>query len=348
MKAYFRHELTAQEITDIRNFCSRCDYYAVEQLPGFSQILYKTGVTYFYLLDEGSITSYCQINENQRFAHIWFGPVCNDKEMLIVSLKEIVYYYRKGGYVYLGVQMYLKSGPDCDYIEYKLNQLIRIRYVFDKDNTKSSIELDLNDSMESLFRNMRKGHRSDIRKALREGIEIVEACDSRTISDFVLVYRRMCDSRSIRGHTVEEIEKIVEYLHAHRQGQLLVARDKEGKIIGGAIFAYQGISVRYLISASDPDSRDLPMTHLVLYRAIENAREAGFRYFDFWGYNHFAEKDDQIYKINSFKKGFGGYFTFFAKKMNISLIPGGYNIYQLFVVINKLRGQFTIRRRKIL
>jgi len=34
--------------------------------------------------------------------------------------------------------------------------------------------------------------------------------------------------------------------------------------------------------------------------------------------------------------------------MNISLIPGGYNIYQLFVVINKLRGQFTIRRRKIL
>jgi hypothetical protein len=348
MKANFRHELTAGEVSDIRNFCSSCDYYAIEQSPGFSDILYNVRVTYFYLLDEGSIKSFCQINENMRFAHIWFGPVSNDRELFILSLKEIADFYRKQGYVYLGVQMYLKSGPDCDYVEYKLSQFLRIRYVFDNENTKSSIELDLNDSMESLFRNMRKGHKSDIRKAIREGVGIVEASDSQTVNDFVQVYRRMCSNRSIRGHTAKEIEQIAEYLHTHKQGQLLVARDKDGRVVGGAIFAYQGISVRYLISASDPGSRDLPMTHLIIYRAIEAAREAGFRYFDFWGYNHFAEKNDQIYKVNSFKKGFGGYYTFFAKKMNINLVPGGYNIYRLFFVMKKLWGKFPMRRSLIL
>ena len=124
----------------------------------------------------------------------------------------------------------------------------------------------------------------------------------------------MCNTRSIRGHTATEVERIVNYLITNHMGKLMVARDSGHAVIGGSIFTFQGISVRYLISASDPERRELPMTHLVIYRAILEAKEAGFRYFDFWGYNHFAERDDQVFKVNSFKKGFWRLLHFFCKK----------------------------------
>lgn len=337
MYAEFKTVLNESEIADIENHCKSAEYFALEQSIGFAGILYKSEINYFLLKDEGRILSFCQIFENFRVANIWFGPVCNKKEHLIITIDEIIRHYKKRGFWYLGVQMYLKTGPDCDLVEYQLNNRHRIKYYFNNNNTKASLELDLSQTMDSIFRGFRKGHKSDIKKAISSGILVEEADNEQTIV-FSNIYRKMCNARSIRGHTSAEVVNIIEYLKARKQGVLLVAQTPDGTVVGGAVFAYQGISVRYLISASDPGSRDLPMTHLILYRAIEYAREAGFRYFDLWGYNHFAEKDDQISKVNSFKKGFGGYFTFFAKKMNINLIPGGYNIYRLFVVMKKLWG----------
>lgn len=340
MKTVFKTELNEQEFKDIREFCSGTEYFALEQSIGFPSILYTTKITYFCLLDGELIKSFCQINENFRFAHIWFGPVCNDPEMIVLSINEIVKHYKKRAFWYLGVQLYLKTGPDCDLIEYQLNRSYSIRYVFDNENTKSSLEIDLDHSTESILREMRKGHRSDIRKAENEGINVQEVQDPDSIKAFTTVYRKMCRNRSIAGHSEKEAEEIIKYIIDNKMGQLLVARDPGGLVVGGAIFAFQGLSVRYLISASDPERRELPMTHLVIYRAILEAKEAGFRYFDFWGYNHFAEKNDQIFKVNSFKKGFGGYYTFFAKKMNFNLVPGGYNIYRLFGVMKRMKGKY--------
>jgi hypothetical protein len=340
METVFKTELTGQEIGDIREFCSGADYFSLEQSIGFSPILYTTKITYFWLHDGERIKSFCQISENIRFAHIWFGPVCNDPELIIISINEIVTHYKQRNFLYLGVLLYLKSGPDCDLIEYALNRSHSIRYVFDNANTKSSLEIDLNQSTEAILRAMRKGHKSDIRKAENEGINVQEVQDPDSIRAFTTVYRKMCRSRSIAGHSEKETEAIIKYIIENKIGQMLIARDPAGLVVGGAVFAYQGLSVRYLISASDPERRELPMSHLVIYRAILQAKEAGFRYFDFWGYNHFADKDDQVFKVNSFKKGFGGYYTFFAKKMNFNLVPGGYNIYRLFGVMKRMKGKF--------
>jgi lipid II:glycine glycyltransferase (peptidoglycan interpeptide bridge formation enzyme) len=99
---------------------------------------------------------------------------------------------------------------------------------------------------------------------------------------------------------------------------------------------YQGITVRFFRGTSDPDRRDIPMLHIVLYEAIKKAKAENFKYFDFWGYNHFVDENDQIFKINHFKKGFSGYYTFFAKKMNISLVPFGFNIFKLLLLVKRI------------
>jgi len=337
VKAVFKRKLDDSEIRLINDFCSEASYYALEQALGFPEIIYSTRITYFYLAGEKGILSFAQINENFRFAHIWFGPVCDDIEMAIESVLRIADYYRTKGFWYLGIQPYRKSGYEADYIEYSLNKHLRITYLYTNDNTKASLEIDLGKSLEEIFGRFSKGHKSAVSKAIRSGITIQELKTSADLENFVRIYSKMRDYREIKGHTTDEIKKICNYILKNRHGSILLAKDSNSEVIGGSIFTFQGLSVRYLISASDPSRRELPVTHYIIYRAIEQFKEAGFRYFDFWGYNHFARPEEQIYQINKFKKGFGGYYIFLMKKMNISLVPGGFGLFRFYTNLRKAK-----------
>lgn len=339
MQAVFKYELDNTEIENIKKYCDSSDYFSLEQSLGFTGILYKTKIRYFYLIDGGIIKSYSQVNENFKFALIWYGPVCCDRELMITSINEIINFYKKNGFWYLSIQMYFKSGFDTDYIEYALNQSHVIKYFFDKSNTKTSLEIDLAESIDDIYGKIRKGHKSDIKKAIRSGLKVEPYRDTKDLDSFIEVYLKMCKVRGIRGHSSDEMHGICDYIIKNNKGQILLAVDNDDVIIGGIILANQGISVRYLIGASDPDRRDVPVLHLAIYRAIEKAKGENFRYFDFWGYNHFAGEGDQIDNINHFKKGFGGYYTFFAKKMNIELIPYGLKFYLLAGQIRKLKSK---------
>ena len=155
----------------------------------------------------------------------------------------------------------------------------------------------------------------------------------------------MCKSRNIEAgeFSGKDLKNIYNFLTQNNKGEILVVKDNEGTVLGGGIFVYQGITVRYLKGAANPDIRDIPILHIVLFDAIRRAKEENFRYFDFWGYNHFANKDDQVYYINHFKKGFGGYFTFFAKKMNIDIIRGGYKIHKSLSVIKRIVKKLMLK-----
>lgn len=335
MRAVFKKKLDQSEQEEINKFCSSAHYFAIEQAFGFSEILGASKITYFYLTDDKTIHSFSQINENYRFAHIWFGPVCNDGDLMIESVLRIAEYYKNRRFWYLGIQPYFKTGPDADYIEYELNRHLHITYIFSSECTKSSLEIDLSESPESIWNNFRKGHKSAIRKAVNSGVSVTEHANKVELEAFIRVYLDMCNTRGIKGHTEKEIAGICKYVIENKCGEIILAKTHESEVIGGAVFTHQGVSVRYLLSAADPGRKDLPVTHLILFRAIEKSREAGFKYFDFWGYNHFADPDDQIFMVNRFKKGFGGYFTFFMKKLNISLVPGGFIIFCLY---NKIRN----------
>lgn len=336
MEIVFKSELDPFEIGRVKLFCDSVEYCSLEQSIGFQEILNKTRINYFYLLENDKIESFAQITESFRFAHIWFGPVCSDKDLMIVSINEIIRHYKQKGFYYLGIQLYYKSGYDTEYIEYELNKLHNISYIFDNANTKSSLEICLDGNLAEINSNIRKGHKSDIKKALKEGMRVEEATTSEELASFFDVYLKMCKVRSISGHTRKEMTGICDYLITNRKGQILVAMDNSNAVLGGGIFVYQGITVRYLLGASDPERRDLPVLHPVIYRAIEMAKNNNFKYFDFWGYNHFADKDDQANYINHFKKGFGGYYTFFAKKMNINLVSYGFTIYRSSILVKKL------------
>jgi hypothetical protein len=338
MQAVFKYELDITELNKIKDFCNSADYFSIEQSIGWTEMFYKTKICYFCLIDESGIKSFSQISENFKFAHVIFGPVCCDKELMITSINEIINYYKRLHFYFLDIQMYYKSGYDTDYIEYALSRLHDIKYIFDSDNTKSSIEINLRDTVDEINSHIRKGHKSDIKKAIKMGVTVDKVNNIAELNSFTAVYSKMCKVRDIDDGDLSEkkISAIYNYLIHNNKGEILIVKDNAGIVLGGAILVFQGASVRFLKGTSDPDRRDLPILHLVLYEAILKAKADNFKYFDFWGYNHFVDENDQIYNINKFKKGFGGYYTFFAKKMNISLIPKGYYIYKSLLFVKNI------------
>jgi len=340
MQVVFKRELDKIELENIKKFCNSVDYCSIEQSVGWSQLFYKSKICYFYLFDEYGIKSFSQINEGVKSAQIYFGPVCCEKEVMITSINEIIHYYKKRGFYYLGIQMYYKSGYDTDYIEYALNKLHKIKYIFNNENTKSSIEINLDDTQEEIFKKFKENHKRNIKKALNLKMTVEVMKDAFELASFVKIYLKMSKVRSLDED--KPINQIYNFLINNKKGEVLLIKDKDNIILGGAILAYQGNTVRYLIGATDPDRYDLPMLHLVLYKAIIKAKNNNFKYFDFWGFDHFADENDQVFNINKFKKGFGGYYTFFAKKMNINLIPYGYVFYKFLLIIKKIYWRISI------
>lgn len=339
MGAVFKYELDNNEITEVRKFCDRIDYCSIEQSLGWTKIFYRSKICYFMLMDEKGLSSFCQINESYKNAHIFFGPVCCDKELMVTSVNEIINYYKSKGFYYLDIQMYYKTCYDTDYVEYKLNKQHKIRTRFNQESTKSSIEIDLTESVDEINSHIRKGHWSDIKKALKLGIKVDVVHDADDLIAFSDVYTKMCRVRKLdEGELSAAIMNAVQkYLTENKKGQILIVKDNLGKVLGGVILVYQGLTVRFYKGTSDPDRRDVPILHLALYEAIMRAKAENFRFFDFWGFNHFAKEGDQIYNINKFKKGFGGYYTFFAKKMHIDLVPFGSYLFKLLLAVRKIK-----------
>jgi lipid II:glycine glycyltransferase (peptidoglycan interpeptide bridge formation enzyme) len=337
-QAWFKYDLDENEITEIKKFCDSVDYCAIEQLPGWTGMFYNTRIRYFCMKDESGIKSFCQIHESFRTANIHYGPVCSDRDLMIESLEKIIKFYKNSGYFYLGIQMYNKSGFDTDYIEYAMNKKYHIRYFFNSENTKSSIEINLDDSLEDIWKKLRDGHKRNIKKSEKLGTTIETVINPEDLASFLEVYIKMCKIRHISDSEISEknIVEIFNFLENNNRGHFYLIKDSSGIVLGGVIIVNQGISVRYLKGASDPERKEIPVLHNLLYHAVTMAKKNNFKYFDFWGYNHFVDETDQIYNINYFKKGFGGYYTFFAKKMNIDLVPHGYRIYKSILLAKKM------------
>lgn len=338
MEVFFKYELAEKEIEKIEEYCNSVDYFAAEQFIGWNEIFYKSKICYFYLLDEGVIKSFSQITEKCWSAQISLGPVCCDKEMMVITLNEIIHYYKKKYFYYLGIQMYFKSGFDLDYIDYHINKHHNIKYLFNPKNTKTSIEINLNDSIEDIFGRFSSNHKKSIRKAQKMGVSVQEMKDDTELESLFVIFSKMYKKRELSddSFTLGNRERIFSYLINKKKGKFLVVKDKDGIMVGGIVLIFQGNTVRMFKGASDPERREIPINHLLVYEIIKIAKDAGFKYLDLWGYNHFVCKSDQVYHINKFKFEFGGYYTFFAKKMNIQLIPYGYYIFKSLMSLKKI------------
>jgi len=262
-------------------------------------------------------------------ASISFGPLFSDLSIAASSIQEIYIYYKKKKFALLTIQPGFPSGPDADYLEFLINVNLPVNYYYDKNNW-SSLVIDLCHTEDELMKNMSKGHKSDVKKAAKLGLTVTEDFTEDQFEEFIIIFTKMHKERNLPeppGGCDVFLNKIKNILEKTSSGKFILVVSAEQKIIGGVALVYQGKTVRYFKGASDPAVRSLPVLHLAIWEGIKHASLQGFEQFDLWGYNHYAKEPDQLFFINRFKKGFGGSFIFYPKKMYFMMKPLQYKIY---------------------
>ncbi|HEC65647.1 MAG TPA: peptidoglycan bridge formation glycyltransferase FemA/FemB family protein, partial [bacterium] len=171
--------------------------------------------------------------------------------------------------------------------------------------------LDLNQSEDEILKGMRKNTRNLIRRAKKDGVEIIK---SKNIDDvenhFWPIFKDTIKRQKWVAYDLDYIKKEFETLIKDDQTQLFLAKYK-GKYIAASLFTYFNKQVIYHHSGSLTEFRKVPASYLVQWESILEAKNRGMTKYNFWGIAP-MNKNGELNKkhpwsgLSFFKMGFGG------------------------------------------
>ncbi|MBP2144642.1 lipid II:glycine glycyltransferase (peptidoglycan interpeptide bridge formation enzyme) [Methanofollis sp. W23] len=178
-------------------------------------------------------------------------------------------------------------------------------YVYD-DNVLENLDfqerytyiLNLDQSIDIIWKNLNKKCRNAIRKAKKSDVTIVEGNSQRDLEDFwemIEVTFQKWDTES--PISVDYTRAVYDAFSQNEQFKMIFA-ERDGERIGGAIFLCFADKIYYWQGASYPDYYRYAPNNLIQWHIIQWAVQNGFRIYDMLGAN--------IPSIAKFKSSFGG------------------------------------------
>ncbi len=117
--------------------------------------------------------------------------------------------------------------------------------------------------MEEIWNDFREATRK-VSKRLTKWSYNQPAENDSDLEAFISIINKMCKARNISddGFPIKNLKELYNFLVQRNKGVILLAKDSEGVIVGVDMLVYQGSSVVMYKGATDPDRRDLPISHL--------------------------------------------------------------------------------------
>jgi lipid II:glycine glycyltransferase (peptidoglycan interpeptide bridge formation enzyme) len=171
--------------------------------------------------------------------------------------------------------------------------------------------VDLREAEEAILGRMKQKTRYNIRLAGKKGVTV------RAWDDIDSFHKMMLLTGGRDGfgvHSREYYQRAYGSLHPKQMGELLVA-EYESMPLAAVFVARHGIRAYYLYGASTDEERNRMPTHLLQWEAMKWAKERGCEEYDLWGVPDeeqaaleagFEGRDDGLWGVYRFKRGFGG------------------------------------------
>lgn len=324
METHFTSQLNTDEIEKIIHLYESLDYAAIEQYPYWPrQVDYNKRIKYFYSLKADRVTCFARILESKYFtAHIQFGPVFNDIDDLILSLKTIYKHYKKKKFLSLTVQLGLPSGEITESIENRLTNELKVKSYDDSRNWSTSI-LNLEKETDQIKKGFSRNHIRSIEKAIKLGlnVRILDTIDE--VEQFSEIFVNMYTHKRLyidKKNNLLAFRSIFQFFQENNKGFFLGIFNKE-QLIGGLIIVFDRNIARSCLGANNPEIRNIPVMHLCFYEAFKLAKLRGFKNFDMGGYNFYVDKNHPLYSINQFKDRFTKNYLIYPKRMYFEYFP---------------------------
>ena len=194
-------------------------------------------------------------------------------------------------------------------------------------------ELDISLSEEDILKGMRKTTRYLIKQAEKnEDIEITRGTSDEMLNDFEKLYLETAERQSFTPFSNDYLKKEVDAFK--NDNQILIFSGKyKGEVVSSAIIVYcSGIGF-YHQGASSLKYPKVPVSYLLQWEAIKEAKDRGCKLYNFWGVVPEGIKNHPWAGLSLFKKGFGGFEKEYVKTQDYVLS----NKYWLTYIIEQIR-----------
>ena len=143
----------------------------------------------------------------------------------------------------------------------------------------SNVYVDLTRSPEELWANYDYSNRKNIKKAYREGLEVLIEEEPFHIQDFLTIYHRTMD-RNKAGDFYYFPQEFYEQLHRDLKGNFIYAHTiKDGKIISTELLIYNERFLHSFLGGTLSDYFSYRPNNILKHEVIKWARAKGIKYF---------------------------------------------------------------------
>lgn len=195
--------------------------------------------------------------------------------------------------------------------------------------------LSLTPSEEEILKGMRKSHRYLIRRGDQYDVSITKTIDPHDVDAFLEIYNNLALKKHFVPH--RGIKEEVDIMGKDDEALLFLAR-YQGKIVGGAIIVFVGNMAIYHHGATLDGYRDVPISYLIQWEAIKEAKKRGKTLYNFWGIAPKEAKNHPWQGHSLFKMGFGGEEKEFIHAQDIPLSLMYWRTYCIEFIRKKMKG----------
>jgi lipid II:glycine glycyltransferase (peptidoglycan interpeptide bridge formation enzyme) len=198
---------------------------------------------------------------------------------------------------------------------------------------RRTIVLDIDDNDTVILGQMKQKTRYNIKLAQKHKVETLPSDD---IDNFYNMMEITGNRDQFAIHSLAYFKKVYSIFHLQKACQLFFARHGDDLLAGMIVFKH-GKRAWYFYGASNNHKRELMPTYALQWEAIRWARAQGCLEYDLWGipdYDldfleaEFAHRQDQLWGVYRFKRGFGGEVRRAAGAWDRVYNPLIYKIYQ--------------------
>jgi len=174
-----------------------------------------------------------------------------------------------------------------------------------------TLMVDLRGTEDDILARMKQKTRYNIRLANKKDVTV------RSWDDLPAFHQMMLVTGGRDGfgvHSLEYYQRAYDLFHPTGMAELLVA-EYEGVPLAALMVFARGRRAWYMYGASTDEERNRMPTYLLQWEAMRWARSKGAEEYDLWGVPdedeetleaHFTERNDGLWGVYRFKRGFGG------------------------------------------
>jgi lipid II:glycine glycyltransferase (peptidoglycan interpeptide bridge formation enzyme) len=185
---------------------------------------------------------------------------------------------------------------------------------------------------------MRKTTRYLIRQAEKNPeIEIVKSNNSKDLEIFNNIYQQTGERAHFVPFSLDYLQK--EFQAFLKDGQVLLFLGKyKGEVVAGAMIIFWQGSAFYHQGASLRRYAKIPVSYLLQWEAIKEAKSRGLKVYSFWGITPDNNPNHPWRGLTLFKQGFGGHEDVYVRTQDYLLSSKYWLNYSVEIIRKKKRG----------